>query len=125
MSTRKRLITVIIGLLFLVGCAWFITDAMGLEFVQINSAWAFILIAIGFVNLFSGNGILFNTGLMLLGGGILVRDNSWLGGVLAPVSTWQMMWLLMLHLLIVFLLSLRKNLCLSTSLLVWLPAGIL
>ena len=96
MSTRKRIITVIIGLLFLVGCAWFITDAMGLEFVQINSAWAFILIAIGFVNLFSGNGILFNAGLMLLGGGILVRENGWLGGILAPVSTWQMIVTIML-----------------------------
>jgi len=90
MSTRKRIITAIIGLLFLVGCAWFITDAMGIEFVQINSAWAFILIAIGFINLFSGSGILFNGGLMLLGSGILVRDNSWLGGILEPVSTWQM-----------------------------------
>lgn len=96
MSTRKRIITVVIGLLFLVGCAWFITDAMGLEFVQINSAWAVILIAIGFVNLFSGNGILFNAGLMLLGGGILTRDNGWLGGVLEPVSTWQMIVTIML-----------------------------
>lgn len=90
MSVKKRIITAIIGLLFLAGCAWFITDAMGIEFVQINSAWSIILIAIGFVNLFSGSGILFNAGLMLLGGGILVRDNGWLGGILEPVTVWQM-----------------------------------
>ena len=33
MSVRKRVITIIIGLLFLAGCAWFITDAMGFDFM--------------------------------------------------------------------------------------------
>jgi|GEM_PF-1632879 len=90
MSAKKRIITAIIGLLILAGCAWFVMDAMGLELVQISSAWTFILIAIGFVSLFSGSGILGSIGLMLLGGGILVRDNGWLNGILAPVSVWQM-----------------------------------
>lgn len=90
MSIRKRVITAIIGLLILAGCAWFLMDAMGLELVNIESAWTFILIAIGFVNLFSGSGILGSIGLMLLGGGILARDNGWLGGILEQVSVWQM-----------------------------------
>ncbi len=90
MSARKRIITAIIGLLILAGCAWFIMDAMGLEFVNIESAWTFILIAIGFVNLFSGSGILGSIGMMLLGGGIFARDNGWLGGILEPVTVWQM-----------------------------------
>ncbi len=90
MSARKRVITAIVGLLFLAGCAWFITDAMGFDFFRVNSAWAFIIVGIGFVNLFSGSGWLFNIALMLLGGGILARDNGWLGSVLEPVSVWQM-----------------------------------
>ncbi len=90
MSVRKRIITAIIGLLFLAGCAWFLADAMGLDFMQFESSWTFILIAAGFVGLFSGDGILFNIGLMLLGAGILVRDNNWLGGALSSVTVWQM-----------------------------------
>lgn len=90
MSTRKRIITIIIGLLILAGCAWFVMDAIGMTVVQIESGWTFILIALGFVGLFSGDGLLFNLGLMLLGGGILARDNGWLGGVLSQVKVWQM-----------------------------------
>lgn len=90
MSTRKRIITIIVGLLILAGCAWFVMDAMGMAVVQIQSGWTFILIALGFVGLFSGDGLLFNIGLMLLGGGILARDNGWLGGMLESVAVWQM-----------------------------------
>ncbi len=90
MSVKRRVITALIGLLVLAGCAWYFSDAMGYELARIESAWTIILIAIGFVNLFSGNGILGSLGLMIVGGGILVRDNGWLGGVLEPVSVWQM-----------------------------------
>ena len=96
MSTKKRISALIIGLLFLAGCAWFVLDAMGYQMVQLESAWSIILIAIGFAGMFSGDGILFNIGLMLLGGGILARDNGWLGGALAQVKVWQMIVALLL-----------------------------
>ncbi|MBE6759716.1 MAG: hypothetical protein E7554_06455 [Ruminococcaceae bacterium] len=96
MSMRKRISTIIIGLLVLAGCAWFVLDAMGCDIIQLESAWTLILIAIGFVGLFSPGGILFNLGLMLLGGGILARDNNWLGGALSQVKVWQMIVALLL-----------------------------
>lgn len=96
MSTKKRISALIIGLLFLAGCAWFVLDAMGIELIQLESAWSIILIVIGFAGMFSGDGILFNIGLMLLGGGILARDNGWMGGALESVAIWQMIVALLL-----------------------------
>ncbi len=96
MSTKKRIAALIAGLLILAGCAWFVMDAMGYQPVQLESAWSIILIAVGFAGLFSGSSILFDIGLMLLGGGILARDNGWLGGILEQVKVWQMIVALLL-----------------------------
>lgn len=88
-SIKGRVIAVLIGLLFLAGCAWFVYEKITGNDMSLNSSWSIIIIAIGVLSLISDGGRIFGFCLALFGTGILLKAN-WFSEALQNISIGEM-----------------------------------
>ena len=92
-SVKSRVLAFIIGLLFLAGCAAFVSAVVFDQTTLLNqllkSWWTLFLIIPGFMGLFQRGARLGSFGLLLVGIGLLVRSQGWFGGLLDNTAWWH------------------------------------
>ncbi|MBE6753214.1 MAG: hypothetical protein E7559_02490 [Ruminococcaceae bacterium] len=93
-STRSRISSLLVGLLFLAACAGFVAamvfDKSFLPDLITRSWPALLLLALGLIGMIKRGGRLFSFGMMLVGGGLLIRSQGWFDGILDNVAVWHM-----------------------------------
>ena len=93
-NVKSRVFAVVIGLLFLAGCAAFVSNIVfggkGVVGELLASWWTLFLIIPGFMGLFQMGTRLSGLWLLIVGVGLLVRSQGWFDHILADVTWWQM-----------------------------------
>lgn len=93
-NVKSRVFAIVIGLLFLAGCAAFVSNIVfggkGIIGELLASWWTLFLIIPGFMGLFQRGTRLSGLWLLIVGVGLLVRSQGWFDHILADVTWWQM-----------------------------------